>query len=89
MPVLPQFNTRSGEKQILKLAQTLCRVVSVSEPVIRAKFPDRTALLAVLDAALAFCALLPAAQAEQAAADAMDPADFDPADGTPFPGQIP
>lgn len=87
MPVAPQFNTRSGATQFLRFAQTLCRLVNAASPVIRGRYPDRVDLLAVLTLAENMCALLPAAIAEAAAADAMPPADFDPGDGTLVPGQ--
>lgn len=87
MPVQPQFNTRSGATQFLRFAQTMCRLVNVAAPIIRARFPDRTALLAALTAAEAVCELLPAAVAEQAAADAMTPEAFDPPPEDLFPGQ--
>lgn len=89
MPVLPQNNSRSGASQFLKFAATMCRLVNLSAPIIRAAFPTRTALLAVLTAAEEVCALLPAAQNEAAAADALPPEDFDPADDTILPGQDP
>lgn len=83
----PLFNTRSGANQFMAFAKTMCRLVLVAAPAIRGRYPTRTALLAVLTAAEAVCELLPAAMAEQAAADAFDPAEFDPPDGTLIPGQ--
>lgn len=87
MPVQAQYNSRAGASKLLLIAGTLCRLVNLSAPIIRARYPDRTALLAVLTAAEGVCELLPAAQMEQAAADALDPAVFDPADATVIPGQ--
>lgn len=86
MPVNPAFNLRSGGNKFLLLAQTLCRLTNASAPIIRARFSDRPALLAVLTAAEAVCELLPAAQAEQAEMDAMTPEAFDPADDAVIPG---
>lgn len=88
MPVNPALTSRSGMTQFMKFAQTLCRLVNLSAPVIRIRYADRTALLAVLTAAESVCDLLPAALAEQAAEDELSPAAFDPADGTPFPGEV-
>jgi hypothetical protein len=87
MAVDPQYTSRSGASTVLKIAQTLCRIVGVSAPLIRARFPDRAALLAVLTAAESVCDLLPAAMSEQAAADAADAGTFDPTDATLIPGQ--
>ena len=87
MAVNPLHNSRPGNTQFLKFAQVLCRLTNVAAPAIRARFPDRTALLAVLTAAETVCSLLPEAMAEQALADAMEAADFDPSDGTTIPGQ--
>lgn len=87
MPVQPQFNTRSGATQFLRFAQTLCRLVGAAAPVIRGRYPTRTDLLAVLTLAENMCALLPAAIAEAAAADAMSEEAFDPPPEDLFPGQ--
>ncbi len=87
MPVDPQYTSRSGASTFLKIAQTLCRLVNISAPLIRARFSDRTALLAALTAAEAVCELLPAALSEQAAADAEELGTFDPSDATLLPGQ--
>lgn len=87
MPVQAEFNSRSGGNRIMQLAQTMCRVVRVSAPIVRARYSGRPALLALLDATEAVCDLLPAAQMEQAAADALDAAAFDPLDATVIPGQ--
>lgn len=86
MPVSPEFTSRSGGSQFLKFAQTMCRIVNALSATIRARYPDRPALLAVLSAAEALCPLLPAAIQEQIAADNADVV-FDPADGTQIPGQ--
>jgi hypothetical protein len=88
MPVQAEFNLRSGGNKFLLLAQTLCRLVNISAPVIQLKYADRPALLAVLEAAQSMCALLPAAQSEAAEADALSVDAFDPADETPLPGQF-
>lgn len=87
MPVPHQYNTRSGATQFLRFASTLCRLVLAAAPVIRGRYPTRTDLLAVLTLAENMCALLPAALAEAAEADALPPEDFDPADETLVPGQ--
>ncbi len=86
MPVDPSTTARSGASKFLILAQGLCRLVALSAPLIQARYPERTALQAVLTAAQGVCALLPAAQAEQAAADA-EGFVRDPADATVIPGQ--
>lgn len=88
MPVQAAFNQRAGGPRILVLAQGLCRVVNALAPVARVKWADRPAFITLLDACQALCAALPAAMDEQAQMDAMPAAAFDPADGTPFPGQI-
>jgi len=87
MPNNPAYSARSGGNQLLIFAQTLCRLTNASAPFIRARFPERTALLEVLTAAEGVCALLPAALQEQAEADALDPADFNPGDAVVVPGQ--
>lgn len=87
MPVDPAFTSRSGATSFMKFAQTMCRIVTTFAGTIRLRYPDRTALLAVLTAAELVCELLPAAQAEQVAADALDAPAFDPADATLIPGQ--
>lgn len=80
-------NSRSGGKRVLALASTMCRVVRVGAPAIRATYPSSTALLAVLTAAETLCDLLPAASAEMIALDAVG-FTFDPADSDPLPGAI-
>jgi len=87
MPVQPQYNSRSGGNQFLKFAQTMCRLVNTAAPTIRAVFPTRTALLALLTAAEEVCALLPAALAEAAEADAFPSNEFYPPQNEPIPGQ--
>lgn len=87
MPVQAQYTARSGSGNFLKFAQTMCRIVQGSASLIRLRFPNRVALLAVLTAAEAVCDLLPAAMAEQAQADAMPQADFYPVSASPIPGQ--
>lgn len=87
MPVQAQYNARSGGNKFLLLANTMCRLVRLSGPVIRVRYSDRTALLAVLTAAESLCDLLPAAMDEQAIADAMPNSQFDPADEVVIPGQ--
>ena len=87
MPVKPQYNSRSGGNQFLKFAQTMCRLVNVAAPTIRAVYPTRTALLAVLTAAESVCEILPAALAEAADADAIPSNKFYPPSGEPIPGQ--
>lgn len=87
MPNNPAFSQRSGMNKFLILARALCVGVSVSAPAIRARYPSRTALLAVLTAAESVCDLLPAAMAEQAVADSLDAADFFIDDADVIPGQ--
>lgn len=87
MPVQAQYNARSGGNRFLALANTMCRLVRASAPIIRLRYADRTALLATLTAAEAVCDLLPAAMDEAAIADAMPPEVFDPSDATIIPGQ--
>jgi len=86
MPVSPENTARSGGGQFLKFAQTMCRLVNVSAPLIRARYADRPALLAALSAAEGVCELLPAAVSEQIEMDAVGTV-FDPADGDLIPGQ--
>lgn len=88
MPTEPT-NSRSGGKQVLKLAATMCRVVRLSAPAIRATYPSSTALLAVLSAAEALCTLLPAAQTEMEALDALSASEWQPASGATLPGSLP
>lgn len=86
MPVNPLFNSRSGANKFMGLAKTMCRLVQLSAPAIRGRYPDRPALLAVLTAAEGVCELLPAAMSEQVAMD--NPGvPFDIADGDTIPGQ--
>lgn len=87
MPVQPQYNSRSGGNQFLKFAQTMCRLVNLAAPTIRAVYPTRTALLACLTAAEGVCELLPAAMAEAADADALPANEFYPPQDEPIPGQ--
>lgn len=55
---------KTGYKKLLDLAKTLCRLVQQWEVVIRAKFGDNLAIMALLEAVLQLCVLLPAADAE-------------------------
>jgi hypothetical protein len=87
MPLDPQYTSRSGASSLLKIAATLCRLVGISAPLIRARFPERAALLALLSATEAVCGLLPAAMSEQSEANAADVGTFDPGDATLIPGQ--
>lgn len=86
MPVDASRTAKSGASSLLKNAQALCRIVNVSAPIIRQRYPSRVDLLAILTAAEAVCSLLPAAQSEAVAADAAT-YDFDIADGDPIPGE--
>lgn len=86
MPVSPQFTARSGASQFMKFAQVMCRLTNVAASTIRARYPDRPALLLVLLAAEDVCGLLPAAMAEQVEMDAPS-VTFDPADTELLPGQ--
>lgn len=81
MPVAAEFNTRHGGPTILRLAQGLCRIVNSLAPVARVAWGDRPAFIAMLDATVSVCALLPAAMDEQATMDAPSDAEFDPPDG--------
>lgn len=87
MPVPAASNTRAGGATILNLARTLCRIVNIAAPTVRIRWANRPAFLAVLEAAVGMCELLPAADAEQAEMDAFT-GTFDPSDGTKIPGQI-
>lgn len=87
MPVQAQYNARSGGNKFLLLANTMCRLVRASGPIIRVRYADRPSLLAVLTAAESVCELLPAAMDEQATMDAMPAAAFNPSDATIIPGQ--
>jgi hypothetical protein len=89
MPVNPAANARSGGSQLLNFAKTMCRLVNAAAPAIRLRYPDRTALLAVLTAAEGVCELLPAAMQEAYEADVANNPAFDPADGVLIPGQKP
>lgn len=84
--VNPAFNSRAGANQLMTFAKAMCRIVQASAPIIRARYADRAALLAVLTAAEGVCDLLPAAMAEQVAADAAD-FTFDIDDADVIPGQ--
>jgi hypothetical protein len=64
----------------------MCRIVTALGPTIRARYPDRTALLAALTAAESLCPLLGDAISEAAVLDAADYT-FDPSDATVIPGQ--
>lgn len=87
MPVNPLYNARTGGKKVIVLAQTLCRLVNTAAPIIRLRYSDRTALLAVLTAAEELCALLPAAVQEQTEADAIGGGAFNPGDLLKVPGE--
>lgn len=85
---------KTGYKKLLDLAKTLCRLVQQWEVVIRAKFGDNVAMMALLTAVLALCELLPAADAEyQAFTLATTPPDetseetagYDPSADEPLP----
>ena len=86
MPVPAANNSRAGGNQILNLAQTMCRLVTIAEPTVRVRWADRPQFLLFLDAAVLACSLLPAARDEQITMDAPD-VTFDPSDGTLIPGQ--
>lgn len=87
MPNDPAFSLRSGMNKLLILARALCVLVTASASTIRARYPDRDALLALLTAAEGVCALLPAALSEQAAADNLASSDFYIEDADAIPGQ--
>lgn len=50
--------------KIIGLAKALCRAVLTFAPVIRAKFPDSTAIIALLDALEAICPLISEAETD-------------------------
>lgn len=88
MPVDATLTVKSGASSLMKTAQALCRITNTAAPIIRLRYPTRTDLLALLSAAEAVCALLPAAQSEATVADAAT-YEFDIPDGDPIPGETP
>ena len=85
MPVAPADTLRSGTNKFMALAQTVCRFTRLFEPSIRASNSGRTHVIALLDAALVFCALLPEAF-DDINADKMSDTAFDIADPEAIPG---
>ena len=86
MPVDPTLTVKSGASSLLKNAKALCRITTAFAPIIRQRYPSRTDLLALLTAAEAVCALLPAADSETIASDRAE-YEFDIPDGDPIPGE--
>lgn len=87
MPVSAANNTRAGGSQFLAFANTMCRLTNLAAPTMRVRWAGRPAFIAVLDAALLVCELLPAAMDEKIVMDAEDLPAFDPSDETVIPGQ--
>lgn len=58
---------RDGMDKLLQLCKAMCRIVQAWEAVIREKYGENVALIALLDATLELCALLPAAETAFAA----------------------
>jgi hypothetical protein len=55
---------KDGLDTLLYLCKQACRIISVWEPVIREKYGDNEAIIALLDLNIELCGLLPAAQTE-------------------------
>jgi hypothetical protein len=55
---------RDGMDKVIALAKTLCRLILTFEVVIRAKYGDNIAIIALLEAVKNLCGLLPAEDAE-------------------------
>lgn len=66
---------RDGLDKLIKLAKVMCATVNTFAPIIRGKYRDNVAIIALLEAISAVCSLLPEAQAEFDA--------FPPDDGLP------
>lgn len=88
MPVLPANSVRPGTTKLMALAKTVCRFVRLAEPSIRAANAEFPGIIALLDATLAMCALLPAADAEIATMG-MTASQFNPPSTDAVPGQLP
>lgn len=54
---------KDGVDKLLQLCKAMCRIVQAWEPVIREKYADNTAIIALLEVTLELCSLLPAADA--------------------------
>lgn len=87
MPTPYDDYQKTGMDKAIKFAKILCGIVQTFEPIIRAKFPDNGAIIALLEAIKSVCTLLPAADAEfqqyqldqtMPPADAEDAAGIDP-----------
>lgn len=52
---------KDGLNTLLNLCKAMCRLIQQWEPVIREKYGDNDAIIALLDLNLELCALLPAA----------------------------
>lgn len=64
MPVAAEHNSRTGLTRINALAKSLCRVVRISAPVLRAKYSANAALMTALTTAELLCdQLIPATDA--------------------------
>ena len=55
---------RDGFSTLLLLCKELCKLITTFEPVIRAKYGDNEAIMALLDLNIQMCSLLPEADAE-------------------------
>lgn len=55
---------RDGLDALLYIAKQACRLISVWEPVIREKYAENEAIIALLDLNIELCGLLPAALTE-------------------------
>lgn len=65
MPTNPYADyEKTGMDKMIKLAKVLCRLVQTFEVIIRAKFPDNVAIIALLEAIKNLCVLIPDADAE-------------------------
>jgi hypothetical protein len=51
---------RNGIFSIREVARNMCRLITFFEPVLRAQYPNNTALQAALSAAMAACGVLDA-----------------------------
>ena len=86
---------RDGYDKMLALAKTLCRLVQQFKAIIIAKYGDNVAIIALLTAVEAVCALLPEADAEFTALSLnqsvlpTNPADVAGADPSALPAAAP
>lgn len=72
---------KDGLTKLIQLAKTLCKLILTFEVIIRAKYGDNIAIIALVDAVKNLCALLPAAdEAFSEFADDTPPPSEDPAE---------